>query len=47
MIEDMLFFKQELTGDKQTNYTNKLLTAILKLKKIITPNTPNKMHQKL
>lgn len=44
MIEDMLFFKQELSPDKQTNYISKLLSAILKVKKIIAPN---KLHQKL
>jgi hypothetical protein len=44
MIEDMLFYKHELTADKQTNYINKLLTAILKVKKTINPS---KMHKKL
>jgi hypothetical protein len=33
-----------LTPDKQTNYISKLLSAILKIKKLIAPN---KLHQKL
>jgi hypothetical protein len=44
MIEDMLFFNQELAADKQTNYIGKLLGAILKLKKIVAPS---KLHLKL
>lgn len=40
----MLFFNQELAGDKQTSYIAKLLGAILKLKKLVAPS---KLHEKL
>lgn len=45
MISDMIYFSTELSSpEKQTSYIGKLLTAILKLKKL---TAPNKLNQKL
>ena len=38
MIDSMVDFRQQFEGKKQMEYTTKLLSAIQKLKKVISPS---------